>query len=84
MDITECVKRNNFAVAQYEAEMRRMAQKCHFSNDMTPPLQALPSEHCSRVVLRLDLTLSDSRIIAKASRLDVALIRRKGRALPIS
>jgi hypothetical protein len=31
MDITEHVKRNNFAVAQYEAKLRCTAQNCVFS-----------------------------------------------------
>ncbi|MEN2792872.1 hypothetical protein ABC974_24805 [Sphingomonas oligophenolica] len=35
MDITEYVKRNNFAVAQYEAESRCTAQNSAFSSSTT-------------------------------------------------
>jgi hypothetical protein len=68
MDITEYVKRNNFAVAQYEVWMRCAAQNCHISNDTTRSPLALPNAHRSRSIRRIAVPLSDSRIIAKPSR----------------
>ena len=76
MDITEYVKRNNFAVAQYEVELRCTAQNRLFSDDMNWPPPAKPSTHRSRATLRIAVTLSVSRIIANPSRRNGAYSRK--------
>lgn len=75
MDITEYVKRNNFAVAQYELKSRCTAQNRLLSKDTSWSRLALPSANRSRAVLRIAAPLPELRIIAKSSRGD-GLIRR--------
>jgi hypothetical protein len=53
MDITEYVKRNNFAVAQYELKSRCTAQNRLLSKDTSWSRLALPSANRSRAVLRI-------------------------------
>jgi hypothetical protein len=70
MDITEYVKRNNFAVAQYETESRCAAQNYAFSSNMTEPLQALRRAHRSRAGVRIAVARPNARITVKPSRGD--------------
>src|SRR5882762_5092938 len=79
MDITEYVKRNNFAVAQYEAKSRRTAQNRVFSNKATGSPQAPPRVLRSRANLRITVLLPEARITAKPSRRDSACPASTGR-----